>query len=198
MEWENVLPWLCLRDPPGVACLVRRDVARTLRTLVLLILFIHFIIFFHFMYFQHDNYFSSSVSPSKVTLSPPSPPFLCDSSVVSTRSTISFSLSHPLLSVNLRISPLSPSLSCLRPCFSLSTFPSLFLPSIFFLGFSRVCRSPVILLGNTIGMDGFKFWFRLQLHRRSSALFSNDSFPAHCSHVGVRKVRDCTTSHTAT
>lgn len=135
MEWENVLQWLCLRDPPGVGCLVRRDVARTLRTLVLLILFIYlFVYFFNFMYFQHNNYFSSSVSPSKVTLSPP---FLCDSSV-STRSTISFSLSHPLLSVNLRISPLSPSLSCLRPCFSLSIHPSLFLPSIFSRFLARV------------------------------------------------------------
>lgn len=147
------------------------------------------------MYFQHDNYFSSSVSPSKVTLSPP---FLCDSSVVSTRSTISFSLSHPLLSSQ---SPHFAPLPLHLTFVLVSASPSFLVYSFllfFFLGFSRVCRSPVILLGNTIGMDGFKFWFRLQLHRGSSALFSNDSFPVRCSHVGVRKVRDCTASYTAT
>lgn len=102
------------------------------------------------------------------------------------------------LYLSLFLTPYFQSISASRPSLPLylafvlvSASPSFLVYSflLFFLGFSRVCRNPVILLGNTIGMDGFKFRFRLQLHRRSSALFSNDSFPAHCSHVGVRKVR---------
>lgn len=193
MEWENVLPWLCLRDPPGVACLVRRDLARTLRTLVLLILFIYLFIFSISCIFSMIIISRQAFLLPNVTLSPP---FLCNSSVVSTRSTISFSFSPLTFSQSPHLAPLPFYL----PFVLVSASPSFLVYSflLFFLGFSRVCRSPVILLGNTIGMDGFKFWFRLQLHRRSSALFSNDSFPAHCSHVGVRKVRDCTISYTAT
>lgn len=150
------------------------------------------------MYFQHDNYFSSSVSPSK-----------CYSfSTFSTFSLWLFCRFHKKHYIFLSFSSLTFSQS---PHFAplplhltfvlVSASPSFLVYSFllfFFLGFSRVCRSPVILLGNTIGMDGFKFWFRLQLHRGSSALFSNDSFPVRCSHVGVRKVRDCTASYTAT